>query len=293
MTSARASSSTRERAAHERTGEHMRTPGHLLERVRQLGDIGLDPCGVRRSLVRPFLEWRGVYDIDDGLARSWQDHGLVYCFPPQSRTTDWAEKIAREARAGAEIVALLPCRVNAAWLHDYVFPTAAAICYWRGYLRALDEPRKSVPTRAVFYWGPRPERFRAVFASAGTVVLGDQMHRPSSWTLVIPTPSPVGTWVKQQGANSRAVRAYMVRFARELAHAAVAAGCRRAIGPRRVVITRYGARPVERASLEGGGQLVVDILVENGLIIDSADMDITWTQAIDRCSQRTEIQVSE
>lgn len=271
----------------ERSAKQLRTPTHVLDRVRALGDIGIDPCGARGSLVHPFLEWRGAYDTDDGLARSWQGHGLVYCFPPPSRTADWAAKIARESRAGVEIVALLPCRVNAAWLHDYVFPTAAAVCYWRGSLRALGEHRKSVPARAVFYFGPRPEHFRAAFASAGTVVLGDQIHHPTSWTLVVPMPSPVGTWVKQQGQHSRAVRAYMERFIRELVRAAGEAGCPPALGPRQVVITRYGARPVEQASLEHGGRLVEAALLACGLLAKDTGCECSWQQGIDQYKQRT------
>ena len=51
---------------------------------------------------------------------------------------------------------------------DYVFPGVAAVCYWRGALRARGEARKSVVPRAVFYWGRRVAAFRAsrAFCSA-------------------------------------------------------------------------------------------------------------------------------
>ena len=278
----------------EYANDHLRTPRTVIERVRQLGPIELDPCAVRGSLVEARIEWYGPEnELEDGLARSWAGHGLVYCFPPPRLIGRWAHKIASEARREAEIVALLACRTDAAWLHDYVFPTAAAVCYWRGRLRALGEPRKSVPPRAVVYWGPRANAFGKAFESVGSVALGADVERARSWRLVVPRPSPVGTWVKQQGMGSRAVRSFVARFGRELDLANVTARCPPATGTRQVVMMRYGALQTGQESLERGGELVVTILRERRLVSQQYGYSITWRQAIDRRRPRTEIEIRD
>lgn len=91
----------------------------------------------------------------------------------------------------------------------------------------------------------------------------------------------MGTWIKQQGENSRSVRVYMARFTRELARAATEAGCPLALGPRQIMITRYGARPVERTSLESGGRLVEAALVASGLLSEGAGHECIMRQASD------------
>ncbi len=236
------------------------------------------------------------HGCEDGLARSWAGRGLVYCFPPSRHVARWARKIATEAGKhenieGTEIIAVLPSRVDAAWMHDYIFPTAAAVCYWRGRLRALGEPRKSLTPRIVAYWGPRPEDFRQAFHSAGSVVLGRHVHRPHSWLIVVPRPSPTGTWVKQQGANSRAVKAFTRRFAEELRLANLKVGCPPATGPRRVIITRYSGRETSQASLERGGNLIESVLQKQGLIAAEMGYELEWHQSIDRHQPRTAIRV--
>ena len=188
---------------------------------------------------------------------------------------------------------MLSCRTDVAWLHDFVFPTAAAVCYWRGALQTLGEQRNSVPPRAIAYWGRRPRAFREVFATAGSVVLNGELAQPRSWQLVVPRPSPAGTWVKQQGKGSRAVKGFLERFATELDLANTATRCPAATGKRRVVIKRYGALKTGQQSLEQGGQLIVDLLCEKGLLSSQHGSEIQWRQAIDRRHPRTEIELSE
>ncbi len=275
--------------------KHLRSPAAVLDRVGQLGDIGLDPCGVGRSPVHAGVEWRGPeQDCEDGLRRSWAGRGLVYCFPPSREVGRWARKIATEVRRhgdDVEVVALLPCRAAASWMHDYIFPAADAICYWRGTLRAIGEPHSSVTPRIVAYWGPRAHAFRNAFESAGSVVLGQHVHRHESWLIVVPRSSPTGTWINQQGKHSRAVQAFVDRFAADLRLANIKTRCPPATGRRLVTITRYSGRETSRASLRQGGALVESILRDQGLISAEFGYKLQWKQAIDRRRPRTEISI--
>ena len=274
--------------------EHLRTPDVVLERVRGLGEIGLDPCGAPGSSVWARLEWHGAeYELEDGLVRDWGGHGLVYCFPPPRDAARWAEKISREAAAGVEIVGLLASRTNEGWLHDHVFATAAAVCYWRGPLCCVGEKRRRPEARLVAYWGPRVVEFRDAFASAGVIVLGRNVHRPPSWLLSVPRPSPVGAGVEEHGQESKAVKGIVFRFAEELSFANATVGCPQARGPRRVTITRYGILQIAQESLERGGALVEGILLDLGLVCEAAGYAIEWRQAIDRRRPRTDIEIRE
>lgn len=270
---------------------HVRTPREVLERVVRLGDVGLDPCAAPRNKISASMEWSGTR-YDDGLARSWKNYGLVYCFPPSSDSADWARKISSEASSGVEIVALLPCRMRSVWFHDFVLSSVDAICYWRGSLRAPGESRNSVFARAVCYWGPRTDIFCEAFSSVGSITVREQMHRVESWTLVVPRPSAVQTWIESRGPRSKAVKNYIKRFSEEIGLANAHAGCPRATTKRYVLITRYGILATRPTSLQRGGQLVVDMLEKRGLLSREHGYDIEWKQSIDRLRQRTEIQIS-
>lgn len=270
---------------------HIRTPSKVIERLQVFGAIGLDPCAAPRNVLTASTEWVGD-EYEDGLVRSWVNYGLVYCFPPSSQIGDWARKLTTEARAGVEIVALLSCRMHAAWMHDYILPTADAVCYWRGKLRAIGESRNSAAARVVCYWGPRADMFRDAFAPSGSVSLRENIHRPQSWTLVVPRPSPVRTWVEARGYKSKAVKQCIAQFAEEIGYANAQAGCPPATDRRHALITRYGVLKTQPASLRRGGQLVVDVLVARGLLSEDHGYEVEWRQDIDRRYQRTTIEIS-
>lgn len=152
------------------------TPPKPLGRVRQVsrtGSIGLDPCGHPHSHVNANTTWllaRG----EDGLIRSWAGHGLVFVNCPYARgvIAQWATKIAEEGRAGVEIVALLPARVDAAWFQHLW--RAAAVCFWRGRIKFVGA-KSAAPFPSVFvYYGEHTDTFVAAFSDSGKIwVLAD------------------------------------------------------------------------------------------------------------------------
>lgn len=271
---------------------HLRTPPEFLERVRQLGDIGLDPCAAPRNVVRARVEWHGPrYPDEDGLARSWAGHGLVYCFPPSSNIEIWARKLASEASAGVEIVALLPSRTDTRWFHHNVLLKANATCLWRGRLRAVGESERTVRPRGVYYFGERVHAFREAFASAGTLVLGEHIYKPREWLIVVPRSFPTGTWLDQQGRNSRAVQQFRMRFRNELQQAVIRAGCPPAQEWRDVAIVRYGGKTVASDSMRRGSTVVDEALVALGLVSSQHGYHLACDQDVDRKQPRTEIRV--
>jgi len=270
--------------------EDARTPQDVLDRVRQLGPIDLDPCGARGSLVGARVEWRGG-EFENGLDRSWRRYGLVYCFPPPRETARWIEKIACEAADGAEVIALLPARPNAQWSQSWLYPTVDALCYWRGRLRCVDEPARSASPRLIAYWGPRAEAFRAAFASAGAISLGADMHRPRRWTLDVPIRAPTGTWLFQQGATSVAVTRFMAEFAAALKCARDESGCPPAVERRHAVITRHARRHCAEESFAAGCAAIVELLIAARLLSPERGYTCEFAQAKTTPQEHTEIAI--
>lgn len=164
----------------ERQKDDLGTPAWLLDRVRDVAPIALDPCSNEWSEAS--VRALSSCDIDlgqDGLAIDWLHPyadapvGLVFCNPPYGRgfLRLWSEKIANEAARGVEIVSLVPCSPDTEW--------------WAT-LRDSCDARCDVATRIafeggqhgtgqikseVFYHGPRRFLFAHAFDSLGEVVV--------------------------------------------------------------------------------------------------------------------------
>jgi hypothetical protein len=150
------------------------TPEALLVRIRQFAPIGLDPCSNECSIVGATTEWTLR---ENGLARPWAGHGLVFVNPPYSRetVTAWVAKCASEG-AGTDIIGLLPARTDTRWWQRYCAPRkalaggpgSAAVCFLRGRLRFLGAPQSATFPSALVYWGQqRVEDFIRVVEPIG------------------------------------------------------------------------------------------------------------------------------
>lgn len=71
---------------------------------------------------------------DDGLRQPWVPE-RCWMNPPYSQCEWWTEKAAREARAGALVVALLPVRSDLHWFHRHVMGEDAEVRFIRGRVR--------------------------------------------------------------------------------------------------------------------------------------------------------------
>lgn len=146
------------------------TPECVLERVRAVGTIALDPC---TSSLNPAGATYALTADDDGLQAKWLleggGTGLVYVNPPYSQMKAWAAKIAEES-ARCEIVSLIAARPDSRWFDELVWQTAGAVCFWKGRLRFVGAEHSAPFPSAVVYHGPRVRRFERAFADVGRVI---------------------------------------------------------------------------------------------------------------------------
>jgi hypothetical protein len=178
------------------------TPDSLLDLVREVGPIALDPCTVHANPVQArryitqdepaeifrappgFLGATGAGKFafgpfgwvgDNGLTADWQlwarGHGLVYMNPPYGRElAAWMSKAEDESLYGTEIIALVPARPDTRWFQGACQQKGGqtpTILFWKGRLKFKGAPACAPFPSALFYWGPRHERFCEVFAGKG------------------------------------------------------------------------------------------------------------------------------
>lgn len=145
------------------------SPEYVLDRVRAVGEIALDPC---TNDSNPTRARRFITATDEpcGLFADWTTDGLVYCNPPFGRgfMDPWAAKIIAEAKSGREIIALVRGDASTRWARELI-TASTLICYpprirFRG---ATGSPPFS---NAIHYLGPRPTTFARAFADLGPIV---------------------------------------------------------------------------------------------------------------------------
>lgn len=160
------------------------TPDDVLECVRMVAPIDLDPCTTTENPTKarkficpgPLHEGNriaaggGIGVCGDGLALPWEsDAGLVFVNPPYGRhLPKWAAKMRLEASGGVEIVALVPARTDTKWFQKHL-SKADAICFWEGRLTFRGAPYPAPFPSALVYFGDRSKAFRRVFAGKGWI----------------------------------------------------------------------------------------------------------------------------
>lgn len=147
------------------------TPQHVLDRVREVGHIALDPCASTACPSWVGARWYFCWD-DDGRRKCWSheadDGEVIFCNPPYSDVKTWAAK-AREEGQTADVILLVPARTDTVWFQHCW--QADAVCFWRGRLK-FEGGKYSAPfPSAVVYWGRNIDGFWAAFKDAGQVVV--------------------------------------------------------------------------------------------------------------------------
>ena len=145
------------------------TPNTVLDRVRIIDPIGLDPCGDLNSLVNATNTYL-ISNGQDGLSLFWDNKGLVFCNPPYGRgLIKWARKVVYEAERDAEIILLVPARPDTKWF-SILWNSMDAVCLWKGRIKFDGAPHPAPFPSALFYFGPRPLKFRRTMEHVGIVV---------------------------------------------------------------------------------------------------------------------------
>ena len=140
------------------------TPEVVLERVRKLGVIGLDPCTTSENPVDAI---NFLTPATDGLSLPWSGQGLVYVNPPYSRMKAWAAKIADEGlwhpySGSTKIVALVAARPDTAWWRT-MLDTAWCVAFWRGRLKFKGAPSPAPFPSALFFYNIPVQAVRTAF----------------------------------------------------------------------------------------------------------------------------------
>lgn len=162
------------------------TPAEVVELVRQIDWISLDPCWNPNAITDPVkgLYWPGDdaelehYDpqrieMADGLEYDWAIDGLVFVNPEYGRGIGkWIDKCYRTTlhNLATEIVLLVPSRTDTRWFQKAV-RTCECWAAWRGRLTFLGAKSAAPFPSALFYWGYRPEVFRNVMETRAHVFL--------------------------------------------------------------------------------------------------------------------------
>ena len=148
------------------------TPQSVLDVVRSLAPIGLDPCAPASNPTEARIFFT---EAEDGLAQTWlcRPGELVFVNPPYGRgeLSRWASKVV-ESR-GLEVLVLTPCDLGTRWARVLFQGGARALCGWHGRI-AFVRPDGTYETGAkqpslFWYFGARIDLFRMCFESRGSV----------------------------------------------------------------------------------------------------------------------------
>jgi phage N-6-adenine-methyltransferase len=149
------------------------TPAEYIAAARDvLGIIDLDPASC--EIAQRNVQAKQYFTMDDdGLTKEWR--GRVWLNPPyaQPDIADFVAKLVEEYQAGhvTEAILLTHNYSDTEWFHDAA-AAAPVFCLTKGRIRFEDaggEPAKPMQGQCFFYFGARPDAFKARFAAIGLV----------------------------------------------------------------------------------------------------------------------------
>lgn len=154
--------------APENSRKDWRTPDRVLDLVRKLGTIGLDPCTWPDNPCGA-----ATFFTEGALERVWRGFGNIYVNPPYGREISrWCERAISEMACCVpggereELVMLVPANTDSRW-YDRLALNSDARCEVRGRLRFKGAPASAMFGSAVFYFGTRPVEFCGIFSELG------------------------------------------------------------------------------------------------------------------------------
>ena len=150
------------------------TPEDVLDVVRAVGTIVLDPCSTpaNRTKATYFYTFE-----DDGLSKDWWEltrGGLIFVNPPFSNLKGWVNKFAEEAAKGCNIVVLTPGDTSTLWFQEVVWLKSSAVCFWKGRIEFI-RTAKAFGTKAMqptlfVFFGKQTDLFEKAFSPHGRVL---------------------------------------------------------------------------------------------------------------------------
>ncbi len=170
------------RTNSESLSHHWCTPPKYVNAIREFfgGEIALDPCSNRYSVVKAKVEYQ--LPKSDGLLKSW-DAPTIFVNPPYGRDRergtgiiDWLKKCDEaHSQFEAEVLALIPVATNTRHWKQYVFGTAVGVAFLydtrlRFFVNGIDTGKGAPMACAMIYWGSCFERFEEIFLKFGAVL---------------------------------------------------------------------------------------------------------------------------
>jgi hypothetical protein len=146
-----------------------RTPKYVLDVVRQVGKITLDPCASPY-----FRRWFADVNWTEGYDNYRHPGGLCFMNPPYGRDLWlWVCEYKRlllihMVPDPSEIIMLVPARPGSRWF-DMAWRRSDAYCFWNGRIK-FEGAKGPAPFPSIFFYrGSRPYRFCDVFSKHGIV----------------------------------------------------------------------------------------------------------------------------
>lgn len=150
------------------------TPQWLLDLVRQMDPIALDPCTEACNPTQA-----RVFYTEGGLEQDWSlpFKGSIWVNPPYGRALGaWSKKMVHEAdkhRRVRDMFMLTPARTETEWFGE-LFDNADAIAFFRKRIKFEhpSQPGKQSPKfpNALFYFGEYVGEFTRTFLDVARVV---------------------------------------------------------------------------------------------------------------------------
>lgn len=145
------------------------------------GNINLDPCSNKESIVNAELEY--IYPINNGLIDSW-DYKNIFVNPPYGRDKEnhttiknwikrcWETNLINKS----EVLALIPVATNTSHWKEYIFGQATGVCFLYDtrlkFRIENSEINKGCPMACcLVYWGDNYSHFVNIFHNSGHCVL--------------------------------------------------------------------------------------------------------------------------
>jgi len=160
--------------AHNSGQNEWYTPAAFIEAARQvMGEIDLDPASSEIA-NRTVQAARYFTAEDDGLAHDWPVC-RIWMNPPyaQPLISQFSNKIAEAADAGAEAIVLVNNATETAWFQR-MLQSASALCFPEKRVRFLDpdgNPGAPLQGQALLYFGSNVSTFTGKFSEFGGVAL--------------------------------------------------------------------------------------------------------------------------
>ena len=156
----------------ERDNDSLCTPEWILERVRKVHPIGLDPCSNRWSKVGARVSVTKLYDAD-GLSVDWSTIGSgdesIWLNPPYSDPLPWCERFAKYCSDRIPGFALVKNDPSTRWSAVLRQVRTAQCDFTKRVKFEGGAHATGMFASTLFYVGPSPFLFCHVFQDVGDV----------------------------------------------------------------------------------------------------------------------------